>query len=216
MEKVIKNLCVFLCQDDTHTPLFSKYTTKESGILSFNKAVASAISRTPMRLREEPPDEPKDVTAARVMRRGGTAAFSHLAILFGPNLFDRVPKVWQCVSESLSTAYPPSSTVEAGDNSLEGDAGQSLLDTLTAMRDILPTLDPALFPQVEGLFPSLVLALQSRFAVVRQAVAKCFSVICHVMTNTAMLYIIEHVLPLVDDAKMVKNRQGSVELVFRE
>lgn len=169
-----------------------------------------------MRLRDEPPDEPRDVVVARVMRRGGTAAFSRLATQFGPALFDRVPKVWQCVSESLSTAYPSGSTVEAGDRTLETDAGQSFLDTLTALRDILPTLDPALFPRVEGLFPSLVLGLQSRFAVIRQAVAKCFAVICNVMTNSAMLYIIEHVLPLVDDAKVVKNRQGGVEVVFRE
>lgn len=168
-----------------------------------------------MRLREEPADEPKEITLSRVMRRGGTAAFSHLATQFGPALFDRVPKVWQCASECLCTVYPPGSTVEVGDRSLEADAGQPFLDTLTALRDILRTLDTTLFSRVEELFPSLLLGLQSRFAVIRQAVAKCFAVICEVMTNTAMLFVIERVLPLVDDAKVVRNRQGAVELVFR-
>lgn len=213
IDKVIKNLCVFLCQDDTHTPLFAKLLTKEKEILSFNKVIAGAISATPLRPKDEPTEVP-EVAASHVMRRGGVAAFKQLSITFGSELLSHVPKVWQCISEELLKVYPPEATVEAGDNLLAAESGQNFLDTLTALRDVLPTLDPALLIRVASLFPSLLLGLQSRFSVIRQAVAKCFAVVSDIMTDSAMIFLVEHILPLIDDATLT-NRQGAVELLFR-
>jgi TATA-binding protein-associated factor len=215
IDKVIKNICVFLCQDDTHTPLFSKLSTREKDILSFNKAIAGALSTAPLRPKDEPVQEVLEFGASHVMRRGGVAAFKQMSILFGSELFSQIPKIWQCISEELLKAYPPESTVESGDKLLAAESGQNFLDTLTALRDILPTLDPALLTRVESLFPSLFLGLQSRYSVVRQAVAKCFAVASDVMTDAAMMFLIERIIPLVDDADL-KNRQGAVELLFRK
>jgi TATA-binding protein-associated factor len=215
IDKVIRNLCVFLCQDDTHTPLFAKLSTKETGILSFNKTIAGAISTVPLRPKDELTQDVPEIAASHVMRRGGVAAFKQMSISFGSELFSRVPKVWQCISEELLKAYPPESTVEAGDSVLAAESGQIFLDTLTVLRDILPTLDPDLLTRIESLFPSLLLGLQSRYSVVRQAVAKCFAVASNVMTDAAMLFLVERIIPLVDDAAL-KNRQGAVELLFRK
>jgi TATA-binding protein-associated factor len=216
VEKVIKNLCVFLCQDDSHTPLFSKHSSKEVGILSFNKEIATAVSSSVGRHKDEPVEEPKEIVALRVMRRGGVASFTQLTIKFGPTLFDKVPKIWQCVSEDLLKVYPSDATATQGDEALEGALGQSFLDTLTALRDIAPTLDPTLVPQIKELFPCFLLGIQSRFSVIRQAVAKCFAVVCNILTPEVMLFLVNCILPLADDAKEVKNRQGAIELIFRE
>ncbi|KAG8867854.1 TATA-binding protein-associated factor mot1 [Serendipita sp. 405] len=149
-----------------------------------------------------------------LQRRSASALAAFLTTLFGATLFDEIPRVWQCVSEELVKVFPQNSSISEGDTALKAESGQPFLDTLTALRDVLPTLDPALHPRVEQLFPSLLLGLQSTFAVIRQAVAKCFAVITDVMTPKAMLYLVENMLPLVDDLENIKNRQGIVELIF--
>lgn len=212
---MIKNLCVFLCQDESQTPIFSKSITKQVGILSFNKTLATAVSVAPIRTRDEPVDEPIEGIAAKIMRRGGIIAFQQLAATFGSDLFRRLPKLWQCISEELFNVYPASSNPDSGDNILEGGSGQAFLDTLTALRDVVPTVDGSLLHRVQELFPSLLLGLQSRFAVVRQAVAKTFAIICEILTPETMLYVVERALTLVDDANSLTNRQGGTELVFR-
>lgn len=211
VDKVIKNLCVFLCQDEAHTPLFAKIG-KEEGILSFNKVLATTVVAAG-RHKDVPVDEPKEIVAARIMRRGGVAAFVQMTMIFGSSLFEKVPKIWQCVSEELLKAYPPDSITDADAALLDG-AGQGLLDTLTALRDVLPTLHADLHSKIEELFPSLLLSLQSKFAVIRQAVSKCYAAICDVMTSKAMLFLVQKILPLIDDVENVKRRQGAVELIF--
>jgi TATA-binding protein-associated factor len=193
-----------------------KSVAKQAGILSFNKIIATTVSPAAVRSKEDPVEEPKEVIAARIMRRGGVMAFVQLTTTFGSALFDQVPKMWQCVSEDLLRVFPIDSTVESGDSVLEAESGQSFLDTLTALRDIIPTLDASLLHRIQDLFPSLLSGLQSRFAVIRQSIAKCMAVACEIMTTEAMLFVVERVLPLMDDAKSVKNRQGATELMFRK
>jgi len=183
--------------------------------LSFNKVIAGAVATAPLRHKDEPITEVPEVSASRIMRRGGVAAFKQLSTLFRSELFTQLPKVWQCISEELVQTYPPGNDVKTGDNRLAAESGQNFLDTLTALRDILPTLDPALLSHINTLFPSLLLGLQSRYAVVRQAVAKCFAVASNIMTEVAMLFLVEQIIPLVDDAAL-ENRQGAIELLFRE
>ena len=60
----------------------------------------------------------------------------------------------------------------------------------------------------------IVMALRSRFAIIRQSAARCFAAICDVMTVDAMRYVIETVLPFLGDTLVDSNRQGATELVF--
>ncbi len=60
----------------------------------------------------------------------------------------------------------------------------------------------------------IVMALRSRFAIIRQSAARCFAAICNVMTVDAMRFVIETVLPFLGDTLIDSNRQGATELVF--
>ncbi len=80
---------------------------------------------------------------------------------------------------------------------------------------IVPALHEDIWPRLTELFPKILLALRSRFAIIRQTSAKCFATICDVMTPEAMRYVIENVVPLLGDPLSLSNRQGATELIFR-
>ena len=78
----------------------------------------------------------------------------------------------------------------------------------------MPTLHRELWPRIRELFPMIVMALRSRFAIIRQSATRCFAAICDVMTVDAMRFVIETVLPFLGDTLIDSNRQGAMELVF--
>lgn len=95
-------------------------------------------------------------------------------------------------------------------------AGQDLVDCLTSLRLVAPELDSALFPHLTTLFPPIILALQSSFAVIRNTAAKCLAALCDVITEDGMRVVVDDVVPLVGDARRVASRQGAVEAIHRE
>ena len=62
----------------------------------------------------------------------------------------------------------------------------------------------------------MTLALQSRYAIIRQSAARCFATVCDVMTSDAMRYVIENVVPLLGDPLVLSNRQGAAEFIYRQ
>lgn len=103
-----------------------------------------------------------------------------------------------------------------GDKAMNKQFGQDVIDSLSVLRVTASTLHEGLWDRLVELLPRLNLALQSRFAIIRQCTAKCFATICRVITAPAMRHVIEHVVPLLGDAFSVTNRQGAVELIYRE
>jgi len=84
------------------------------------------------------------------------------------------------------------------------------------MEAVVPTFHEGLWPKLVETLPVLQLALQSRFAIIRQSAAKCLATICDVMTSEAMIFVIENIMPLLGDPLVLANRQGAAELVYRE
>lgn len=62
----------------------------------------------------------------------------------------------------------------------------------------------------------MIIALRSRYAIIRQSAARCFATVCDVMTSEAMRYVIENVVPLLGDPLVLSNRQGATELIYRQ
>ena len=101
-EKLVKNLCTFLCQDVSRTPIFaaSKHLTK--GILTLEYTPARGLAT------KEPAGaqvEHADTLTAKLVYRGAQLALSELAARFGADLLERVPKLWSCMSETLLAVY---------------------------------------------------------------------------------------------------------------
>jgi len=102
------------------------------------------------------------------------------------------------------------------DRLLERQYGQDVIDSLSVLEVVAPTLHPDLWLKLVEIFPMLSSALRSRFALIRQAAARCFATICDAMTSEAMRYAIENIMPLLGDPLVLANRQGATELMYRE
>lgn len=94
--------------------------------------------------------------------------------------------------------------------------GQDVVDNLVILDAIVPTFHEHLWPRLYALFPQMVLTLRSRFAVIRQLAAQSFATLCDIATPEAMRYVIDHVLPLLGDTLLLTNRQGAIELIYRQ
>ena len=101
------------------------------------------------------------------------------------------------------------------DRLIERQYGQDVIDSLSVLEVVIPTLHPDLWPKLVETLPMMSSALRSRFAIIRQAAARCFATICDVMTSGAMRYVIENIEPLLGDPLVLANRQGATELMYR-
>ena len=172
--------------------------------------------------------ESDEVIQARITRRGARLALSSLVKRFGPTAFTSAPKLWECMSGALLNTFPEGECltdalltsgepVSAADERLRSSnaTGQDTVDCLTVLQTLVADLSSELHSQVMKLVKSVILALQSDFAVVRYAAAKCLATICDHMTASAMRLVVEEVIPFLNDANNAVNRQGAIELVHR-
>ncbi len=169
---------------------------------------------------------------ARLARRGAQQAFQQLSEQFGERLLDIIPNMWRSMAGGLLSAcqsskeiqlhvsnpspHRPTDPPEKTDALIEKQYGQDVIDSLTVLEAVVPTFHHGLQPRLRELFPMMEMALRSRFAIVRQVAARCFATICDAVTPEAMRYIIENVMPFLQDPLVVTNRQGSMELIYRE
>ncbi|KAI0059098.1 hypothetical protein BV25DRAFT_1901802 [Artomyces pyxidatus] len=210
-DKIVKNLCTFLCQDVEKTPTFAFMRKHLSAILSFQAASKGVDNGSN---DEDKADSADSAEKARLSRRGAGLAFVQLSTRFGPKLLDTIPKMWQSMAGGLLSACGSSDSPEAADGLIGGQYGQDVIDSLSVLEAVVPTLHQDLWPKLMALFPIMAIALRSRFAIIRQSIARCFAAICDVMTGDAMLFVIKTIIPYLGDTLVTSNRQGATELVF--
>lgn len=105
-DKLVKNLCTFLCQDVTKTPIFATSKSIDAGILSLRYKPARGLAGKEIKALEES----EQVVASRLVFRGAQLALSELATKFESKLLDQVPKLWGCMSDAISSTLDSSSS----------------------------------------------------------------------------------------------------------
>ncbi|KPV76382.1 uncharacterized protein RHOBADRAFT_52398 [Rhodotorula graminis WP1] len=212
-DKLIKNLCAFLCQDVSRTPIFAATKTSSAGILTlqYNPARGTVDKPAKDKAVEVESDE---VKAAKLVYRGAQLALSELAERFGPLLLERVPKLWSCMADALLEVFS-SGDIKQADAILADDdqKGQDVVDALTVLPVAAAKLTPALHERLASLFPPLSVATRSEFAVVRYAVAKSFATLCDISPVEGLRHVVESVIPVLGDPLNVNNRRGAIELI---
>lgn len=102
-DKIVKNLCTFLCQDAEQTPTFSYATTILDGILSFPGSKAAATLAGVARKDHASNPDSNNPIKSRITRRGSVLAFVELSNRFGSRLLDIVPKMWNSMAGGLTS-----------------------------------------------------------------------------------------------------------------
>ncbi|KAJ7261289.1 hypothetical protein B0H12DRAFT_1048120 [Mycena haematopus] len=214
-DKIVKNLCTFLCQDVEQTPAFALTRKLTDGILSFQNASKPVTNGKEGKDKDKVPEIPKsdEASKTRLSRRGAGLAFDQLSSKFGARLLDVIPNMWQFMAGGLISAFEPDSPGESDDR-IQKQFGQDVIDSLSVLDAVAPTFHPELWPKLAETFPMIHVALTSRFAIIRQCAARCFATLCDVMTSEAMRYVIENIVPLLGDPLVLANRQGATELMY--
>lgn len=100
-DKLIKNICNLTCLDPSETPqatvICSIDIIDDQDLLSFGRNTGKQKSKVHVLAGSE--DRSK--VEGFISRRGSELALRHLCEKFGASLFDKLPKLWDCLTEVL-------------------------------------------------------------------------------------------------------------------
>ncbi|KAG6003671.1 hypothetical protein E4U54_000646 [Claviceps lovelessii] len=204
-DKVVANLVKFSCVEVAETPEFPVHAAKTSCVLSMQKEEDRVDHADAAKWARE-------VKAARITRRGAKEALEILSKAYGPRLLETVPSLRAFMEEPLVKAFSADLPPEAKDPELQ--FGQEIVDALSVIRLMTPTLDTALHPFIMNLLPLVINALHSELSVFRYMAAKCLATICSVITVEGMTALVERVLPSISNPLDLNFRQGVTEAIY--
>ncbi|KAK0621437.1 hypothetical protein B0T17DRAFT_534049 [Bombardia bombarda] len=204
-DKVVSNLVKFSCVEVAETPEFPIHALKTSVILSMQKEEDRVDHADAAKFA-------KEARAARITRRGAKEALEILSRTFGPDLLTRVPSLQAFMEEPLRKAFSGDLPAEAKDP--ESTFGQEIVDAMSVIRTMTPTLHIALHPFVMRQVPLVITALRSQLSVFRYMAAKCIATICSIITVEGMTALVEKVLPSITNPIDLSFRQGAIEAIY--
>ncbi|ONH67166.1 TATA-binding protein-associated factor MOT1 [Cyberlindnera fabianii] len=197
-DKIVKNLCGFLCVDTSEVPEFSSSMNITDSILSIKKEEAAADQHAYEKALHE----------ARIKRRGAKLALENVLLAFRSEVFEKVPQLKKIIFDPLDVlGSEPVTEIEAA-------AGQLVVDALGVVKALAPTLDISLYDKLFDLLPSILNGLRSKYSVFRYSAAKTLAILSRLVPSRAIPFIVKEVLPLLNNAGSVTDRQGGVEAVY--
>ncbi|CAJ0752198.1 15832_t:CDS:10 [Entrophospora sp. SA101] len=215
-DKIVKNLCTFLCSDTTVTPEFQQNNNKREGILSLQKAKESdknTTSSTSSSNGDFNLTDDDKIKSQKLIRRGAETALKEFASQFGSKLFEIVPKLWHCMHNSLNSVLNNDDD-ETIDAMISQNVGKDIIDSLQLIQSLVPAINESLHNKITELLPFIIKTAKCQYQVIRSMAARCFASIANVITMPCMKLIIDQVMPLLGDSKNLIHRQGAVELVY--
>lgn len=216
-EKLIKNLCSLTCMDPSETPqagiITSMEVIEDQDLLSCRSMPRNQKSRG----RSVASSEDRSKTEGFISRRGAELALKYLCIKFGPALFDKIPKLWDCLTEVLKPV------------ALEGEVSteekkvtvaietvkdpQLLINNIQIVRSVAPLLDDALKPKLLTLLPCIFRCVRHSHVAVRLAASRCITTMAKSMIVSVMASVVENAVPMLGDVTSVPARQGAGMLI---
>lgn len=205
IDKLISNLCTFLCLDTSEIPEFYCNRALQKCILSLKK------EEDDQSLKEMLNEKNSEV---HIKKNGAKLVLINIVKTFGKNLFEKIPKLYACMFKSIEFAFKEGFDFPKDINERSSILGQNIIDGLSILRILVSYFNKSLYHVVIEHFNIILKALQSEFSVIRYAAARCLAVICNVITVEGMNEVILHALPLLKDPDNVIKRQGGVELIY--
>jgi len=203
--KVVENLVKFSCVEVAETPEFPVHAHRTNVVLSMLKEEDRVDHADAAKFARE-------AKAARITRRGAKEALEILAKSFGAAVFETVPSLKTFMEGPLQKAFSGDLPAEARDP--ENTFGQEIVDAMSVIRTITPTLHTSLHAFVMQQVPLVIKALHSELSVFRYMAAKCLATICSVITVEGMTALVEKVLPSISNPLDLQFRQGATEVIY--
>ncbi|KAI0501620.1 hypothetical protein KFK09_016565 [Dendrobium nobile] len=213
-DKLVKNLCCLTCADSSETPqaaqIGSMDVVEDLYVFSFSRSPSIQKSRVQILSANE--DRAK--VEGFISRRGAELALKHLCQKFGSSLFDKLPKLWDCLTEFLKPLGPDETkrNLEMLEISNKIDP-QTLINNIQLIRSISPLVDESLKPRLLTLLPSVLSCVRHCNIAVRLAASRCITSMAKSMTTSVMEVVIEKAIPMLADSSSLHTRQGAGMLV---
>lgn len=210
-DKLIKNLCGLVCMDPSETPqagvLTSIEIVEEQDLLPFGSNSNSTNKQKP-KVHMIAAGEDRSKVEGFICRRGSEFALKHLCNKFGGLLFEKLPKVWDCLTEILKPAnYGDEVCVSQAIDSAKDP--QVLINNIQVVRSIASMVDETLRPQLMTLLPCIFTCIRHSHVAVRLSASRCITSMAKSMTVNIMGPVIENIIPMLGDMSSVNARQGA-------
>lgn len=200
-DKMVKNLCSFLCVDTSEVPEFVPNKGYTDVVLSLkkedNKIDSGELSTTNI-----------EIHLAKIKRRGSKEALEYLLENYKADLFVKIPKIKSIMLDALYI-------FGKGEDYEPSDAeGQSAIDSLELIRSLVGKLDKSLYSEIFNKAHLVLSALESKYSVFRYSASKCFSSLCCTSPSDGFQLLVKSILPMLNDAGDVRKRQGAIETIY--
>eukprot|EP00250_Pteridium_aquilinum_P022032 c25285_g1_i2 orf=410-6568(-) len=214
-EKLTKNICSLTCSDPVETPQATEANAKSINLDDLDTAKVSSsrqrsqvVSTVEERLRME----------GAITRRGAEFVLKSLCDKFGVILFEKLPKLWDCLTEALNLC---ASNGADGTGSLtcsvtfdQHGEPQALINNLQAICSMTPVLDKGLQSKVFMLLPAIFGCVRHVHAAVRLTAGRCITAMTKAWREPMMSAVLENCVPMLDDSFSVEARQGASLLLM--
>lgn len=216
-DKLIKNLCSLTCMDPCETPqagvVSSMDVIEDQDLLSFGCRTGNQKAKVHMPAA----GEDRSRVEGFISRRGSELALIQLCKRFGASLFDKLPKLWDCLTEVLRPANLEGMTPEDKRQIMIAIESikdpQILINNIQVVRSITPMLDDTLKLKLITLLPWIFKCVCHSHVAVRLAAARCITSMAKSMTVIVMGLVLENAIPMLGDLASIHARQGAAMLV---
>ncbi|KAI9019731.1 SNF2 family N-terminal domain-containing protein [Hyaloraphidium curvatum] len=151
-----------------------------------------------------------------VTSRGGEMALSEICALYGADVADRVPRVWEIVSAGLEGFAAQGEQLRAAHAQLASDDtfSQTVVNSVFALGKLVGHFSGAALERALALLPAVSRLLATPRPAVRFACSECLAMFAEHATVRTLLHVISDVLPLLGDTTSDVARQAGAEAVY--
>ncbi|CCF58239.1 hypothetical protein KAFR_0E00850 [Kazachstania africana CBS 2517] len=203
--KIIKNLCGFLCVDTSEVPDFSANAEHKDIILTLIKEVNALTAQEDVALRKMTED-------AKLKRKGGLYTLGKLFEAFGDVALSEIPQVKSLLFDPLNNIE---NLKKDDEGAFDNTIGQSIVDALGILRALFPFMREEICDnEIVPHFSTILTFLKSELSVLRYSAARTFATLAKISHVKVMPFIIREILPLMNNAGSTVERQSATELVY--
>ncbi|KAJ8763174.1 hypothetical protein K2173_025559 [Erythroxylum novogranatense] len=211
-DKLIKNICSLTCMDPCETP--------QAGVINSMEMIdnqdflfcASGSGKQKAKVNMLSGGEDRSKVEGFISRRGSEFTLKFLCEKFGDSLFDKIPKLWDCLTEVLIVGS--SANEEQIAQAIESVKDpQVLINNIQVVRSIAPLLHDSLKHKLLTLLPCIFKCIRHSHVAVRLAASRCVTSMAKSMTSNVLAAVIENAVPMLGDVTSIHARQGAGMLI---
>ncbi|CAN8254589.1 unnamed protein product [Cochlearia groenlandica] len=206
-DKLIKNICSLTSTDPSETPQASIISSidivDDLDFLSTRSNAGKQKAKVVLAGGED-----RSEVEGFITRRGSELVLKHLSMKFGGSLFDKLPKLWECLTEVLTPGLPTDQ--QNMDRQLDP---QVLINNIQLLRSIAPVMEDTLKPRLLSFLPCIFKCVRHSHVAVRLAASRCVLTMAISMITNVMAAVVETAIPMLGDLTCINARQGAGMLI---